>query len=80
MPKVTQQRNGRMRSDKISTFCSITHPRFVEHSSTPENPTSPLVLLMESKEVPLEKSNVHGFRGGKVLLNSLGYETYGTKE
>lgn len=56
MPKVTWQRNGRMRNDKISAFCSITHPRFLEHSSTPENTTSTLYLLMESKEVPLEKS------------------------
>lgn len=80
MPKVTQRRNGRMRTDKIRTFCFIMHPRFVEHSFTPENPASALALLMESMEVPLEKSNVRGFRGGKLLLSSSGYETYGTKE
>lgn len=55
------------------------HPTSVQHSSAPRNPASWLALLRLPRQVPLEQSDVHESRGGKCLLNSLGYTTYGNK-
>lgn len=55
------------------------HPTSARHSSAPQNPASWLAFLRLPRQVPLELSDVHESRGGKCLLNSLGYTTYGNK-